>query len=247
MINEKNKYLPDLNSVPQDVLKNAKMLWINYPNNPTSAVADLEFYNRVVEFASNNDIIVCHDGPYSEVAYDGYQPVSFLQAEGARDIGVEFHSLSKSYNMTGWRIGMVVGNADIVGALRTLKSNLDSGIPQAIQYMAIEALTGPQDEINRMITEFDRRRGFVYDSLKEMPGIQVLRPKGAFYIFPNITGTGKTSEEITGYLLDEAKIAVVPGSVFGKYGEGYIRISYANSYENLEIAMSNMKAALEKL
>ena len=115
------------------------------------------------------------------------------------------------------------------------------------QYGAAEALTGPQDEINRMITEFDRRRGFVYDSLKEMPGIKVLRPKGAFYIFPNITGTGKTSEEITGYLLDEAKIAVVPGSVFGNYGEGYIRISYANSYENLEIAMSNMNDALRRL
>ncbi|MCX7911376.1 MAG: aminotransferase class I/II-fold pyridoxal phosphate-dependent enzyme, partial [Dehalococcoidales bacterium] len=144
-LKENNGFLPSLNNIRPDVLKKARVLWINYPNNPTGAVADLEFFRRVVEFARKNDLVVCHDGPYSEVAFDGYRPVSFLQAEGAKEVGVEFHSFSKTYNMTGWRIGMVVGNAQVVGALRTLKSNLDSGIPQAIQYMAIEALRGSQD------------------------------------------------------------------------------------------------------
>ena len=141
---EKNNFLPDLSVIPDHIAKKAKLLWINYPNNPTSAVADLDFFNRVVKFARDNDLLICHDGPYSEVAYDGYQPVSFMQAEGAKEVGIEFHSLSKSYNMTGWRIGMAVGNAEIIDALKRFKSNLDSGIFQAIQYAAIEALTGDQ-------------------------------------------------------------------------------------------------------
>ena len=140
-----NGFLPDLKSVKDFILKSTKVLWLNYPNNPTGAVAGLDFFQQAVEFAKQHNILVCHDGPYSEVAFDGYQPVSFMQADGAKDVGVEFHSLSKTYNMTGWRIGMVVGNAEAIKALRTLKSNLDSGIPQAIQYMAIEALNGPQD------------------------------------------------------------------------------------------------------
>jgi LL-diaminopimelate aminotransferase len=141
----KNEYLPNLRRVPEHILRKTRLLWINYPNNPTGAVADINFFNRVVSFARQYDIGVCHDGPYSEVAFDNYRPVSFLEAEGAKEVGVEFHSLSKSYNMTGWRIGMVVGNATMIDALKRLKSNLDSGIPKAIQYAAIEALTGPQD------------------------------------------------------------------------------------------------------
>ena len=146
---EENNFLPDLNTIPAYVLKDAKLLWINYPNNPTGAVADIGFFNQVVKFAQQHDLAVCHDGPYSEVAFDGYQPVSFMQADGAKEVGVEFHSLSKSYNMTGWRIGMAVGNAEMIDALKRVKSNLDSGIPQAIQYAAIEALTGPQDCIQK--------------------------------------------------------------------------------------------------
>ena len=146
-INEKNRFLPDLDSIPPDILKKAKMLWLNYPNMPTGAVADLDFFNKAVEFASKNNIIICHDAPYTEVAFDGYKPVSFLQARGAKDVGIEFHSFSKTYNMTGWRIGMAVGNAIIIDALKRMKSNLDSGVPQAIQRMAIAALTGPQNNI----------------------------------------------------------------------------------------------------
>ncbi len=144
-LTEDNDFLPDLDRIPAEIARKAKILWINYPNNPTAAVADHEFFERVVAFARKYDIVVCHDAPYTEVAFDGYRPVSFLEASGAMETGVEFHSLSKSYNMTGWRVGMVVGNAGIIDALRRVKSNLDSGIPQAIQQAAIEALTGPQD------------------------------------------------------------------------------------------------------
>jgi len=148
-LTEENHFLPRLEDIPPDIARKAKVLWLNYPNNPTSAVAELGFFEQVVAFAQKYDIAVCHDGPYTEVAFDGYRPVSFMQAGGARDIGVEFHSLSKSYNMTGWRVGMAVGNASIIDALKRVKSNIDSGIPQAIQHAAIEALSGPQDCIDR--------------------------------------------------------------------------------------------------
>ena len=222
-LEEKNHFLPELNKIPQDVLKNARVLWINYPNNPTAAVADLDFYNRVVEFAKKYDIIVCHDGPYSEVAYDGYQPVSFLQAEGARDVGVEFHSFSKSYNMTGWRIGMVVGNADIIGPLRTLKSNIDSGIPQAIQYMAIEALNGPQDCIAQHNAVYQRRRDLVVEVLANI-GLNVRSPKASLYVWAGVP-EGYNSVEFTTDLLDQVNVAVTPGVGYGKHGEGYVRLS----------------------
>ena len=147
---ERNNFLPNLDTIPAYIAKRASLLWINYPNNPTGAVADLNFFNRVVKFAQEYNLAVCHDGPYSEVAYDGYQPVSFTQADDAKEVGIEFHSLSKSYNMTGWRIGMAVGNAEVIDALKRIKSNLDSGIAQAIQYAAIEALTGNQDCIQEL-------------------------------------------------------------------------------------------------
>ena len=147
-----NDFLPDLKGIPADVLDRARLLWLNYPNNPTGAVADLDFFNSVVEFARQHGILICHDGPYSEVAFEGYRPPSFLEAEGAREVGIEFHSLSKSYSMTGWRIGMAVGNAEIIGALRRVKSNLDSGVPQAIQRMAIAALEGPQGRLHGLWT-----------------------------------------------------------------------------------------------
>ncbi len=142
-LREENGFLPDLDAVPADVARRAKLLWLNYPNNPTGAVADLDFFERAVAFARRHDLAVCHDGPYSEVAFDGYRPVSFLQAAGAREVGVEFHSLSKTYNMTGWRIGMAVGNAAMIDALMRVKSNLDSGVPQAIQRMADRRPGGP--------------------------------------------------------------------------------------------------------
>ncbi len=176
-LTEKNKFLPDLKSVPAEVLKKTKLLWLNYPNNPTGAIAELEFFNKAVEFAEHNNIAICHDGPYTEVAYDGYKPVSFMQAEGAKDVGIEFHSLSKSYNMTGWRIGMAVGNAQMIDALRRIKSNLDSGIPQAIQYMAITALSGNQESIDEHNKIYQKRRDKIIRMLKNL-GIQDQHPQG---------------------------------------------------------------------
>ena len=218
-----NGFLPDLNNIPENILKKTKILWINYPNNPTGAVAGIDFFSKVVEFAKKNEILVCHDGPYTEVAYDGYQPASFLQAAGAKDIGVEFHSFSKTYNMTGWRIGMLVGNAKAVGALRTLKSNLDSGIPQAIQYMAMEALYGPQNAIGEHNTVYQRRRDLICETLSRI-GLQVYIPKAGLYVWAKVP-EGYNSIDLTNDFLDQAGVAVTPGVGYGPSGEGYIRLS----------------------
>ena len=222
-LREQNNFLPDLDSINEQVLQRTKLLWINYPNAPTAAVAGLDFYNRVVEFAKKHDIVVCHDGPYTEVCFDGYEPVSFLQADGAKDVGVEFHSMSKSYNMTGWRIGMVVGNASVVDSLRTLKSNLDSGIPQAIQYMAIEAMNGPQDCIAEHNAIYQRRRDLVVEVLTSI-GLEVRIPKASLYIWAKIP-EGYNSVDFTADLLDQVGVAVTPGVGYGRNGEGYVRLS----------------------
>jgi len=222
-LREENNWLPDLDAIPKDVLEKARLLWINYPNNPTAAVADLEFFNRAVHFAKQHDLVVCHDGPYTEVAYDGYQPVSFMQADGAMDIGVEFHSLSKSYNMTGWRIGMAVGNATMINALMRLKSNLDSGIPQAIQYAAIEALNGPQDCIHEHNAIYERRRDLIIEVLNDI-GLKAEPPKASLYIWAKVP-EGYNSMDFTADLLDQVGVAVTPGVGYGKSGEGYVRLS----------------------
>ena len=222
-LREENGFLPDLEAVPADILKQAKILWLNYPNNPTGAVADLDFFQRVVDLARRYEIAVCHDAAYTEVAFDGYQPPSFMQAEGAKEVGVEFHSLSKGYNMTGWRIGMVVGNATMVDALSRVKSNLDSGIPQAIQYAAVEALTGPQDSIKEQNARYQRRRDLVIDRLLSM-GLSVTPPKGGLYIWARVP-QGYTSVEFTDDLLEQVGVVVTPGVGYGGNGEGYVRLS----------------------
>jgi len=222
-ISQSNNFLPDLDNIPADILAKTKVLWLNYPNNPTGSVADLKFFNKAVEFAKKYDICICHDGPYSEVAFDGYIPVSFLQAEGAKDVGIEFHSLSKTYNMTGWRIGMAVGNATAINALKTLKSNLDSGIPQAIQYAAIEALTGPQNCIKEHNDVYQRRRDLIVDTLNKM-GLEAKPPKASLYIWAKVPH-GFTSVEFTNDLLDKTGVVVTPGTGYGSNGEGYVRLS----------------------
>jgi len=220
---DKNGFLPDFNTVPENILRRAKLLWINYPNCPTGAVADLNFFNRTVEFAQRHGVAVCHDGPYTEIAFDGYQPVSFLQASGAKEIGVEFHSLSKSYNMTGWRIGMVVGNKVMVDALKRVKSNLDSGIPQAIQYAAIEAFRGPQDCIQHHNAIYQRRRDLVIEMLNNI-GLEAKPPKASLYIWARIP-EGYNSVDFTADLLEQVGVVVTPGVGYGKHGEGYVRLS----------------------
>ncbi len=220
---EKNGFLPDLNSIPDYITKGTKLVWINYPNNPTGAVADLSFFNEVVEFARRHNLAVCHDGPYTEVAFDGYQPISFMQAEGAREIGVEFHSLSKTYNMAGWRIGMLVGNAIMVEALRRVKSNLDSGIPQAIQYAAIEALRGPQDCVQEHNTIYQRRRDLMVEMLNNI-GLEVKPPRASLYLWAKVP-QGYNSVDFATDLLEQVGIVVTPGVTYGKNGEGYVRLS----------------------
>lgn len=237
-LKKENKFLPDLDIIPEAILKRAKILWINYPNNPTGAVADIDFYNKVVQFARKNDIAVCHDGPYTEVTYDAYKPVSFLNAAGAKEVGVEFHSLSKSYNMTGWRIGMVVGNEQMIGALKNIKSNVDSGIPQAIQYAAIEALTGPQDCIQEHNKIYQRRRDLVLDTLKRL-GIEAEAPKASLYIWAKVPN-GYDSASFAAELLDKVGIVVTPGRGYGKEGEGYIRLSLTISDAALVKGLSRL-------
>ncbi|MCK4361884.1 MAG: LL-diaminopimelate aminotransferase [Dehalococcoidia bacterium] len=239
-LTEDNDFLPDLDRIPGDIARKAKIMWINYPNNPTAAVAEPDFFERVVAFAKKYDIAVCHDGPYTEVAFDGYRPVSFLEATGAMEAGVEFHSLSKSYNMTGWRVGMMVGNAGIIDALRRVKSNLDSGIPQAIQHAAIEALTGPQDCVSEHNAIYQRRRDRLLQTLSQI-GLNAKPPRASLYIWARVPD-GYTSLEFATSLLEEAGVVVTPGTSYGKHGEGYIRLSLTIPDERLEEALTRLTA-----
>ena len=222
-LTEGNNFLPNFEAVPDYILRKAKLLWINYPNNPTAAVADLDFFNQVVQFAKKHDLVVCHDGPYSEVAFDGYKPVSFLEADGAKEVGIEFHSLSKTYNMTGWRIAMAVGNVELINALLRFKSNIDSGISQAVQYAAIEALSGPQDCIEEHNAIYQRRRDLICDVLNDI-GLEAKPPKASLYIWAKVP-EGYTSVGFATSLLDEVGVVVTPGTGYGKHGEGYVRLS----------------------
>lgn len=222
-LNEGNHYLPDLEAIPQSILKRAKLMWLNYPNNPTGAVAELNFFEKVIGFAKKHNVIVCHDAPYTEVTYDGYRTVSIMQVPGAKEIGIEFHSLSKTYNMTGWRIGMAVGNAKLINALFIVKSNLDSGIPQIIQLAAIKALLSSQECVSEHNVIYQRRRDELVNTLNEI-GLKAKPPKASFYIWTKIP-EGYTSEKFTLKLLEEAGVAVTPGTGYGKGGEGYIRFS----------------------
>lgn len=239
-LREENDFLPDFTAVPAEVADKAKLLWVNYPNNPTGAVAELGFFDEAVAFARRHDIAVCHDGPYSEVAFDGYRPVSFLQAEGARDVGIEFHSLSKTYNMTGWRIGMAVGNARMIDALRRVKSNLDSGIPQAIQRMAIAALDGPQDCIAEHNAVYQRRRDRLVEALRSL-GLRVRLPQASLYVWARVP-QGFTSASFAERLLDDLSIVVTPGSGYGACGEGFVRLSLTVPDERLEEGLRRLAA-----
>ena len=235
---EENGWLPDLDAIPAEVAADASVMWINYPNNPTGAVAGLDYFAEVVDFAKANDILVMHDACYTEVAYDGHRPVSFLQVPGAMDVALEFHSLSKSYNMTGWRLGVAVGNAELIDALMVVKSNLDSGVPQAIQAMGIEALNGPLDSVDDRNAVYQRRRDLVVEAIQRI-GLHVDPPRASLYVWARIPD-GYTSAELTEMLLEERDIVVTPGSGYGRYGEGYIRLS-------LTIPESELQRGLERL
>lgn len=237
---EQNNWLPDIESIPQEIAKKAKVIWLNYPNNPTGAVAGKEYYEKVIKFANQHDIAVLHDAAYSEVVYDGYKAQSFLELDGAKEVGIEFHSLSKCFNMTGWRFGSAVGNADMIEALFKIKSNLDSGIPGAIQAMAIEALTGSQDHIDTNNQIYQVRRDRVAAALSDI-GLTVDLPKAALYLWARVPD-GYTSATFAAQLLDDTAIVVTPGSSYGTYGEGYIRLSLTTPNEMIDEALKRLKA-----
>jgi len=222
-LKEENNFLPDFNTIPDEIASKAKLMWLNYPNNPTGATADVDFFKKAVQFAHKHELAICHDAPYTEVSFEGYKPPSFMQASGAKEVGVEFHSFSKTYHMTGWRIGMAVGNANMINALFRIKSNLDSGIPQAIQQAAIEAMRGSQDHIIEHNAILQRRRDNVVAVLGKI-GIEARTPKATFYIWARVP-KGYSSIDFTKKLIDEIGIAVTPGIGYGKEGEGYIRFS----------------------
>ena len=235
---DKNDFLPDLDAVPAETAARAKLIFLNYPNNPTAAVADLEFFDRVVEFARRHNIAVCHDAAYTEMAFDGYRPPSFMAAEGAKDVGIEFHSLSKTYNMTGWRIGFAVGNRELIDGLGTIKSNVDSGVFQAVQMAGIEALRNDQECVREMIDVYSRRRDVMVDGLREA-GFELEAPKATFYLWIKVPA-GYTSTELAGRFLEEG-VVVTPGNGFGDPGEGYFRIAVTQKRERLVEAVNRIK------
>ena len=234
-----NDFLPDLDAIDYQVARRAKIMFLNYPNNPTSAVATEEFFKRVIEYANENNIIICHDAAYSEMSYDGYKPPSFLEFEGAKDVGVEFHSLSKTYNMTGWRLGFVCGKADVVSALRKVKSNIDSGIFQPVQFAGIMALESDQSHIDKLNAMYQRRRDVLVNGLNSI-GWKVKKPKATFYVWIPVP-PGYTSNELTKSLLEKADIVTTPGVGFGPNGEGYIRITLTVPEERLQEAVDRIK------
>jgi LL-diaminopimelate aminotransferase len=230
-LKRENHFLPDLEAIPADVARQAKLLWINYPNNPTAAVADKDFYRRVIDFANKYNVIVCHDAAYTEMGYDDYRPMSFLEVDGAREVGIEFHSLSKTFNMTGWRIGMAVGNAELVGGLAQAKSNLDSGIFQAVQEAGIEALKLGDAVVAPSRKIYQERRDILVDGLRAV-GLQCDKPKATFYVWVACP-KGLCSAEFTAKLLDEAGVVTTPGNGFGEAGEGYVRFTVCVDKERL--------------
>jgi LL-diaminopimelate aminotransferase len=228
-----NDFLPQLELVNESTARRAKIMFLNYPNNPTAATASKEFFREVVRFAKKYNIIVCHDAAYSEITFGHYRAPSFLEAPGAMDVGIEFHSLSKTYNMTGWRVGWACGNSQIISALLKVKTNLDSGIFQPVQYAAIEALTNSEKEVSRVAKIYMERRDTLVDGLAKI-GWKVPRPKATLYVWLPLPSSFTSSSELTKYLLREAHIVTTPGVGFGACGEGFIRIALTVPRERIE-------------
>lgn len=235
---KENRFLPDLEAISPEVAQKAKMMFINYPNNPTAAVATKDFFESVVAFAREHDVIVCHDAAYSEMAFDGYRPMSFLEVEGAKSVGIEFHSLSKTYNMTGWRIGFAVGCADVISALGQVKSNIDSGAFQAVQIAGITALEGDQACVEDMRQTYAERRDILVAGLRSV-GLSVDKPCATFYLWVEVP-EGYTSAGFASLLLTEAGIVTTPGNGFGAAGEGYVRMALTVDRERIREAVERM-------
>ncbi|MCB5935331.1 pyridoxal phosphate-dependent aminotransferase [Caldibacillus thermoamylovorans] len=217
-----NHFLPDYNAISSDVLDAAKLLYLNYPNNPTGAVANLDFFNQTVKLAKKHEITVMHDFAYGAIGFDGKKPVSFLQADGAKDIGVEMYTLSKTYNMAGWRVGFAVGNPTIIEAINLIQDHLYVSLFPAVQKAAIAALSGDQTCVKELVARYESRRNAFVDACKQI-GWDVTAPKGSFFAWLPVPD-GFTSQSFADYLMDAADVAVAPGNGFGKYGEGFIRV-----------------------
>ena len=238
-LRKEDGFLPNFAEIPKSLAKKAKLLFINYPNNPTAAVAERPFYKAVIDFAQRYQIIVCHDAAYSEIAFEGYQPLSFLEIEGAKEVGIEFHSLSKTFNMTGWRIGFAVGHAEIVSALGKVKTNIDSGVFQAIQEAGIEALRHFDTPVPEAIQVYQKRRDVMVTGLREI-GLEVDLPKATFYLWIQVPKK-YTSSLFATLLLEQAGIVATPGNGFGEEGEGYVRMALTVDEPRLREAIERLK------
>lgn len=241
-LEEELGFAPDLDAIDQLTAERARLLFLNYPNNPSGAIVPDGFFEKVVEFAKKNEILVVHDNPYSETTYDGYIAPSFLATPGAKDVGVEVFSLSKGYNMTGWRVGAILGNADAIATYWRLKTNVDSGLFESIQLAAVAALEGPQDSLREMNAIYARRRDLVVDTLRTI-GVDVASPKGTIYVWAPVPD-GYTSTSFCEKVLEEAAVVISPGSMYGRSGEGYFRISLTTPDERLTEALERMKEHL---
>ena len=236
---EENGYLPDFDKIPEDIAKKSKIMFLNYPNNPTGAVADLEFFKKAVDFCKKYDILLCQDMAYSEMTYDGYKAPSVLQVEGAKDVAIEFYSHSKSYNMTGWRVGFVCGNADAIKALGTIKNNIDSGTFKAIQESATAAFTIDNTYIEELNHMYQQRRDAAEEGLREL-GWNIKPSKATFYLWLPVT-RGMSSEEFVTAMLEKAHVVVPPGNGYGQYGEGYCRIALTKDVDTIKECIRRMK------
>jgi len=240
-LKSENNFVPDLEAIPDDVAGQARLMFFNYPNNPTSAVADADFFRRVVDFARRHQIIVCHDAAYSELAFDGYRPISFLEVPGAKEVGIEMHSLSNTYNMTGWRIGFAVGRADIIRELGRIKSNLDSGVFRAVQLAGKAAFEASDTFLEELNEEYTRRRDLMVAGLKKM-GFSFVVPKATFYMWVE-TPPGYDSTRFCEHLLTTQGVVVTPGNGFGDAGEGYFRIALTLEIDRLKEALRRIEVA----
>ncbi len=234
-----NQFVPDLRAIPASVAKAAKLMWLCYPNNPTSAVASRAFFRDAIDFARKNDIIICHDAAYSEIYFDGEKPISFLELDGAREVGVEFHSLSKTFNMTGWRVGFAVGNAELVAGLGKVKTNVDSGVFQAVQEAAIAALTSDQSCVDQAREIFQGRRDLVVKSLAKA-GLETIPPRATFYVWVEAP-RGYSSAAFATKVLEETGVVITPGTGFGPSGEGYVRLSLTVNGDRLAEAVTRIE------
>ncbi|MGE5403605.1 MAG: aminotransferase class I/II-fold pyridoxal phosphate-dependent enzyme, partial [Candidatus Saccharibacteria bacterium] len=240
-----NGFMPKLSDIPKDVAQKAKLLFINYPNNPTGAVATDDFFKEVIAFGKEYDILICHDAPYTEVSFDGALAKSILEFPGAKEVCIEFHSVSKTYNMTGWRIGWACGNPQAVEVLGRYKSNIDSGAFQVCQYAAIEALSGPQDCVDEMRKLYQDRRDVAMEGLRKM-GFNFEAPKGSIYLWAPVP-KGYDSSSFAETVLEKAGVIVTPGIGYGEYGEGYFRIALTVDKERMAEAFDRMYKAIGKV